>query len=134
MEAQAEEETQKLQLMKNFKEEKKIILILLAFNRDSFEPGNALKIYEKKTHHLTLPSPTTYGSFHFLGEDSGAQSGKRLAQAHNVKPGAGARDGPLPGIKSTAKAFWLLFCKINNKLLEGSGAAPLPALDCHLHD
>ena len=48
MEAQAEEETQKLQLMKNFKEEKKIILILLAFNRDSFEPGNALKIYEKK--------------------------------------------------------------------------------------
>ena len=83
--------------MKNFKGEK-IILILLAFNRDSFEPGNALKIYgkkkKKKTHHLTLPSPTTYGSSHFIGEDSGAQSRKRLAQAHKAKPGAGARDGP----------------------------------------
>lgn len=91
MEAQAGEETRKLQLMKNFKGEKKIILILLAFNRDSFEPGNALKIYEKKKpHHLTLPSPTTYGSSHFIGEDTGAQSGKRLTQAHNAKPGAGA--------------------------------------------
>lgn len=66
MEAQAEEETQKLQLMKNFKEEKKIILILLAFNRDSFEPGNALKIYEKKNSSLNPSQPNHLRLFPFL--------------------------------------------------------------------